>query len=214
MIIKTFQFNPLQVNTYILYDEHREAIIIDPGMITTEEEKQLQSFVEENTLTIKHIICTHPHFDHVLGNAFCMSTFHAPLLMHKDGMKIYTQTAMYCSVCGLDVRGKEFPSPTHFITENEIITAGNIQLTVINTPGHAVGSVSLYAPYSDAVFVGDLLFQGSVGRADLPSGNMLTLLESIKSKIYVLPDHTVVYPGHGETTKVGDEKKYNIYTLR
>lgn len=211
MQIKVFNFNMIQVNTLVLYDETKEAVIVDPGMGTLSEQCALCDFVKDNSLQIKYIVNTHPHIDHVLGNGFCVRTFKAPLLMHEAGMSIYTRTVAYGAAFGMDCEKSDFPDPDRYINEGDTLCFGHQKLHVLYTPGHADGSVCLYSSDADCLIVGDLLFAGSVGRSDLPTGNHTTLIESLKSKVMTLPDSTVVYPGHGPITNIGIEKKENPF---
>ena len=209
--VKVFNFNMIQVNTLVLYDDTKEAVIVDPGMGTLFEQAALVDFVKDNLLEIKYIICTHPHIDHVLGNGFCVSTFKVPLLMHEAGMGIYTRSVAYGAAFGLDCEPSDFPTPDRFIREGDRIRFGHQELQVLYTPGHADGSVCLYVPASGCVIVGDVLFADSIGRSDLPTGNHAALIESITTKLMVLPDTTVVYPGHGPNTTIGSEKRDNPF---
>ena len=209
--IKVFNFNMIQVNTLVLYDETKEAVIVDPGMGSLHEQAALTDFVKDNSLTIKYIINTHPHIDHVLGNGYCVSTFKAPLLMHEAGLGIYTRSMAYGAAFGLSCEKSDFPDPDHYIQEGDVIQFGNQALQVLYTPGHADGSVCLYVPASNCIIVGDVLFADSIGRSDLPTGNHALLIESIRTKLLTLPESTVVYPGHGPTTTIGSEKRDNPF---
>lgn len=207
--IKNFVFNFICVNTYLLYDATKEAIIIDPGNVAPEENQQLVDFVEKEKLNVKYIVNTHPHIDHVLGNDFCRTHFGAKLLMHKAGLPIYDNSFAYCIAFGID--HDKFPPADEFIAENDVIAFGKQQLAVIYTPGHADGSICLVHPTENLIFVGDVLFEGSIGRTDLPTGNSDVLISNISNKILTLPDDMVVYCGHGNSTTIGKEKQENPY---
>ncbi len=207
--IKNFVFNFICVNTYLLYDATKEAIIIDPGNFSQEEHLQLKDFIEKEQLKVKYIINTHPHIDHVLGNDFCRNQFGAKLLMHKTGLPIYDNSFAYCVAFGIN--HDKFPPADLFIDENDLINFGNQQLEVVYTPGHADGSVCLVNHKANLIFVGDVLFEGSIGRTDLPTGDYDLLLSSIKNKILTLPEDMVIYSGHGNTTTIGREKQENPY---
>lgn len=209
--IKVLNFNMIQVNTLVLYDETKEAVIVDPGMGSSVEQEELTSFVRDNLLKIKYIINTHPHIDHVLGNGYCVSTFNAPLLMHEAGLRIYTRSMAYGAAFGLSCEKSDFPDPDQYIKEGDVIRFGHQELQVLYTPGHADGSVCLYVPASNCIIVGDVLFADSIGRSDLPTGNHALLIESIRTKLLTLPESTVVYPGHGPTTTIGSEKRDNPF---
>ena len=211
MKIKTFVFNQIEVNTLVLYDDTKEAIIVDPGMGRLIERQELADFVIDNGLKIKYVINTHPHIDHVLGNGYCVDVYKAPLLMHEAGMDIYHHAFAYGAAFGIDCNRSDFPAPDRYIVEGDRITFGRHELQVLYTPGHADGSVSLYSPAAGCVIVGDVLFADSIGRSDLPTGNHATLIDSIKTKLMTLPDTTVVYTGHGPNTTIGSEKRDNPF---
>lgn len=209
--IKKLVFNPLCVNTYVLYDDAGNAAILDPGMTVGEEYDQLTAFIEESGLKVCCIANTHPHIDHVLGNAWCRSTFNAPLLMHEAGLPVYAKAYAYGVAFGFPSSPEQFPKPDGFFTEGELLTFGEQSLQIIYTPGHCAGSVCFYDPEAKALFSGDLLFAGSVGRSDLPTGDANEVTRSLKEKIMLLPDDTVVYPGHGPATTIGKERVRNPF---
>ena len=209
--IRIFVFNQIEVNTLVLYDDTNEAVIVDPGMGSFIERQELADFVLDNGLKIKYIINTHPHIDHVLGNGYCVDVYKAPLLMHEAGMDIYRQAFAYGAAFGLDCDRSDFPAPDRYLKEGDRITFGRQELQVLYTPGHADGSVSLYVLAAGCVIVGDVLFAGSIGRSDLPTGNHSTLIDSIKTQLMTLPDTTVVYTGHGPSTTIGKEKRGNPF---
>jgi len=209
MNVKIFVFNPVQENTYLLYDETGEALIIDCGAFEQYEQKQLKDFIAQNNLKLKYLLNTHLHFDHVLGNHFIYETY---------GIKpMYNETEE--SMPGLRVQagGMGFPinyEPVfaeHFLKEGDIVKFGNAELKAILTPGHSPGSLSYYCEKDKCVFTGDALFQRDIGRTDLWGGNEETLLNAIRTKLLTLPDDTVIYPGHGPASTVEDEKRYNPY---
>lgn len=208
---RVFTFNQIEVNTIVLYDETKEAVIVDPGMSSFIEREELSNFVKDNELEVKYIINTHPHIDHALGNGYCVGTFKVPLLMHEAGMNIYHHAVAYGAAFGMDCDRSDFPDPDRYIREGDVICFGHQELQVLYTPGHADGSVCLYIPAASCVIVGDVLFAGSIGRSDLPTGSHKLLIDSLKMKILTLPDTTVVYPGHGPTTTIGDEKRNNPF---
>lgn len=211
MEIRIFPCNFIQVNTILLYDETGEAVIIDPGMATEEEQHQMAQFVNQHQLIVKSIIVTHPHIDHTIGCGWAVRTFAAPLLMHKDGLLVYEKNVAYGVAFNMDCTKEDFPQPDVFIKEDDRIAFGQQELEVIEAPGHCAGSVLLYHKAEGLLFVGDLVFQGSVGRSDLPTGDKEVLLASIRKKVMPLPDETVIYPGHGPSTTLRDEKLMNPY---
>ena len=209
MTLQIFHFNPIMVNTLVMHDETGEALIVDPGNCNSLEDARLTEYIEKNSLTVKAIVNTHPHIDHIAGNAWCVQQYGAPLLCHEAGMPIYHKAHAYGAAFGLPA--DRMPEPTRFLHEGDIISFGNQSLQVLYTPGHCDGSISLHDADNRMVICGDLLFEGSVGRADLPTGNMNLLLEIIRTKIFTLDSDTVIYPGHGDTTTVENEKLYNPF---
>ena len=209
MTVKTFHFNPFQVNTYVLHDDTKEAIIIDPGNYSQREHEQLLEYIEKEGLSIQYVVNTHPHVDHVTGNKWCVEHWHCPLYIHEKAMKIYLQTHIYCAVMGMEM--EHCPEPTKLLQEGDILTFGNQKLQVLYTPGHADGSICLYDEKNKMVFVGDVLFAGSVGRTDLPTGSTPVLMQSIREKLMTLPDDTTVFCGHEITTTIGYERIHNPF---
>ena len=209
MEIKTFHFNPIMVNTYILSDETGEAIIVDPGNCQTYEDEQIREYVASKNLKIKYIINTHPHIDHIAGNPWCMAEYHPELLMHEAGMPIYNKAFAYAAAFGLET--EKMPAPDRFLQEGDVVTFGNQKLTVLYTPGHCDGSICLYSADNKLIITGDLIFELSVGRSDLPTGNEALLQQSIREKILPLPDEVTILSGHGGPTTVGRERRGNPY---
>jgi glyoxylase-like metal-dependent hydrolase (beta-lactamase superfamily II) len=206
--IKTFVFNPVRENTYLLYDETKEAVIIDCGAYTDDEKRQLSDFIREKGLALQHVLNTHLHFDHILGNGFLYETYGLKPEYHpadeampglKEGIvKFGFATFKYDTVLA-----------ERYIEDKEIISFGNTRLEALLTPGHSPGSLSFYSEKDACVFTGDALFRFDIGRTDLWAGNFEELIKSIKTKILTLPDDTVVYPGHEETSIIREEIKYN-----
>lgn len=209
MKIYSFVFNPFQVNTYILYNETRECVIIDPACATKEEEKLLIDFIIVNRLKPKQIILTHPHIDHIVGVVAIKNEFNIPVAGHKNSTEILDQAGVYAMMMGIS-EIKSF-SLDILLQEGDVVEFGNCMFRVIYTPGHADGSICLYSAEENCLFSGDVLFQGSIGRSDLPSGNFSVLISSITEKLMTLPEKTIVYPGHGDPTTIAEEKEYNPY---
>lgn len=210
MSIRIFHFNPIQVNTIVLSDnESGEAVIIDPGNCNLCEDSQLQEYIHEHNLLVKYILNTHPHIDHIAGNDWCVKEYRVPLRFHAAGMPIYEKAFAYAAAFGIEQAA--FPLPTTFIKEGDVIKFGHQQLEVLYTPGHCDGSVSFLNRAEKYLICGDLIFEGSVGRSDLPTGNGELLLQMIREKIMVLEDEITIYPGHGDATTVGNEKLNNPY---
>jgi len=207
--IRIFHFNFIQVNTLVCYDETKTGVIVDPGMNTVEEQQMLLNFIAKEGITINYILNTHPHIDHVLGNNFCVSTFQAQLVAHKDGLPIYKQAPAHGASFGFQIL--DFPIPTRFVNDGDKLWFGNQVWKILYTPGHADGSICFYDEYNKFVIVGDVLFAGSIGRTDLPTGNFQQLIKNINEKLLTLDDEVLVIPGHAETTTIGNEKKTNPY---
>lgn len=206
--IQKMTFNPFQENTYILYDETKECIIIDPGCYEKHEEKQLVDYIESKDLKPIKLVNTHGHIDHVLGNSFVSKTFGLDLYAHKRIIGQLEAIPNYSKMYGFTAY-KMSPEPKHFLAEGDKLTFGNSELDIIFCPGHAPDHIVFYNPAQKFVINGDVLFQGSYGRVDLPGGDMATLKESITKKMFALPGETVVYCGHGGETTIGIEKKTN-----
>ena len=207
--IKSFTFNPFAENTYVLYDEMGEAVIIDPGCYEKSEKAELFDFVKAEQLTPVKVLNTHCHIDHVLGNAFVINTYDIPLWFHKDEEPILRAVPSYASNYGFPMY--QDSQASHYIKDGEVVKFGHTALQSILVPGHAPGHLVFYHEESKTCIGGDTLFQGSIGRTDLPGGHHETLLKAIKSRLFALPDDTTVYPGHGPATTIGEEKIYNPF---
>ena len=210
MTIKIFTFNPFQENTYLLFDETKEAVLIDAGCITDTEKLTLKRFIDENGLTLKRLINTHLHLDHQFGNKFVADTFGLlPEANQQDEFLLANVVAQARSF-GFSVE-EEAQALGAYINEGDEIKFGNCSLKAIHVPGHSPGSLAFYSEKEGVVFAGDVLFRNSIGRTDLPYGDYATLILSITKKLLPLPDSTVVYCGHGPSTTIGSEKSSNLY---
>lgn len=209
IIVKIFTFNPVAENTYILYNQNKEAIIIDPGCYFPAEKELLKTFIGENGLKPVQLINTHCHLDHVFGNKWVYETYALELFIHPNEEMVLQFAPQSGKMWGLPFENYE--GPLHFLQEGDIVTLGDYELKVLLAPGHSPGSICFYNEKEKFVIGGDVLFNENIGRTDLPGGNHATLLDSIKTQLYVLPDDVKVYPGHGEPTTIGHEKKYNPY---
>ncbi|MDZ7742273.1 MAG: MBL fold metallo-hydrolase [Bacteroidota bacterium] len=207
--IKKFVFNPFQVNTYLLYDETGECVIIDPGCYEEYEEEQLQDFIAEKSLKPVKLLNTHSHVDHILGNNFVARTYDLKPVIHKGGLGFHRAAPQHGEAFGMSISTQ--PEPADFIEEGDKIHFGSSALEVLYAPGHVDGHVCFLHHAQEFVIVGDVIFQMSIGRTDLPSGNMDLLLSNIREKILQLPDEFTLYPGHGPSTTVGFEKKNNPF---
>ena len=204
MIIKCLPVGPIMANCFILgCEETLHAAVIDPG----DEADRILTSLAESQLTLDYIINTHGHFDHVGANKRLKDASNAPILIHALDAPMLNQLAASASAWGLAIENS--PSPDRTIDEGDTISVGNITLTVIHTPGHTAGGVSLKT--QGHVFVGDTLFLGSIGRTDFPGGNFNTLKASIQQKLFALDDDVQVYTGHGPQTTIGQERRYNPF---
>lgn len=207
--IKRFAYNAFQVNTYVLSDETKECIIIDPGMDSSEEENEMAAFIEENNLKPVMLVNTHTHIDHILGNSFISEKYGLKLVAHKDSEKFIKGAKAQATMFGLRLDSvKEIDL---FIDEGQELTFGKSSLQIFLTPGHADGSLCFYSEEDEFVITGDVLFNQSIGRTDLPTGDYDKLQNSIWKKLFVLPDNTVAFPGHGPETSIGFEKANNPF---
>ena len=202
-------FNPFQENTYILYDETKECVIIDPGCYEKEEKKEMKKFIEENKLKPVRLLNTHCHIDHILGNSFIADTYNLKLEMHEKDLPVLNSTVDYGQLFGLNVDPS--PQPEKFLQEGDEIKFGNSKLKVIFVPGHAPGHIAFVCEDQKFVINGDVLFEGSIGRTDLPGGDHETLIESIMQKMLPLGDDYKVYTGHGSPTTIGFERNNNPF---
>lgn len=208
--LQIFEFSPFAENTYVLWDETRQCVIFDPGCYTQEEQNILQKFITENALQPVRLINTHCHLDHVFGNPFVVKTWGIGLEIHEGELPVLGSFERVCQMYGIPFHEAQ-PMPVNFIEGGETISFGQTNLKVLYTPGHSPASISFYCEEEGFVIAGDVLFLESIGRTDLPGGNFDTLLHSIKTQLFTLPDETIVYPGHGPATTVRHEKEYNPF---
>ncbi len=209
--IETLVFNPFKENTYILYDETKECVIIDPGCFDAEEEQEIISFLDDNNLTAKYILITHGHIDHVLGVNFLKNKLNIPVWIPQEEESTYNAVPNYANSYGF---GSYTHTPADYLmSEGEEITFGSSSLKTIFAPGHSAGHAAFVNVEENICIGGDILFNESIGRVDLPGGDYDTLIKSIKEKIFVLNESMVVYPGHGPTTTIAHEKANNPFFI-
>ncbi len=206
--IKKFTFNPFQENTYVLYDETKSCVIIDPGCYEKHEKDKLSQFIESKGLIPKKLLNTHGHIDHVLGNYFVAQTYQIELFAHENIVNQLAAIPNYSQMYGFNAYELS-PEPTEYLKEGDTITFGNSKLEVLFCPGHAPDHIVFYSKEQNFVINGDVLFKGSFGRIDLPGGNFETLKKSILEKMFKLPAETTVYTGHGDETTIGVERETN-----
>ena len=207
--IQTFVFNSFQENTIVAFDETREAVVIDPGCYVPEERKELDDFIATQMLTVKYLLNTHCHIDHVLGNDHVKEKYNVRLLIHAFDEPVLRAVKTYAPNYGFGLYREALPD--QFLKEGDIVHFGNTTLHVLFLPGHSPGHIGFYNSEQKVILSGDVLFEGSIGRTDLPGGNYNTLIDSIHQKLFTLPDDVVVYPGHGRTTTLGEEKVSNPF---
>lgn len=209
LTIKQFTFSPVQENTYILFNEEKECIIIDPGCYSSQERNQLKDYVVEHGLQPKYLLNTHCHLDHIFGNRFVALTFGLVLHIHPNEEKVLSMGPTFGDMWGLPFQNYE--GDLVFLKEGDTIRLGNDLLEILEAPGHSPGSICFYNSKQQFIIGGDVLFNGSIGRTDLPMGDFDTLINSIRTKLWPLPDEVVVYSGHGPTTTIGKEKRSNPF---
>ena len=210
MQLKKFIVNPVEVNCYLLWDERKEAVLIDCGAWYPQEREHIKEFIESNGLTLKHHLNTHLHFDHIFGNAFIEETF---------GVKTSANDADWPWAENIKERVARFgmkydekvPILGSILNDGDVITFGNSRIVAIAVPGHSPGSLAYHIPEAKMLFSGDALFRGSIGRTDFPDSNHRALIYAIRDKLLTLPEDTIVYPGHDRETTIEFEKKYNMY---
>ena len=207
--IKRFEFNPFRENTYVISDDTGECLILDPGCQEPEEQDLLLAYFEENQLKPVKIVNTHCHIDHILGTAFLHDQLKLPFLIHPLEKPLLKASIAQGEFFGLEV--KIPPEPTNYLNEGDTVTFGNSMFEVIHIPGHSPGGIVLLNKEQQCMFTGDVLFQGSIGRTDLPGGDYDSLVNSIRQKLLLLDPEIRVYPGHGPDTTIGIENQSNPF---
>jgi hydroxyacylglutathione hydrolase len=207
--IEKFTFNPVRENTYVLFDETNECVIIDPGMYDAEEQNEFHRFIKENELNPVLLLNTHCHYDHVFGNKFVFDNWSLKPQFHKGELIVLQSIPGYVPQMGLHYELS--PEPEVFLLEHGTLSFGSSILELIFAPGHSPAHLCFYAKQDNFLIGGDVLFYNSIGRTDLPGGNHAQLISSIKNNLFVLPDDCSVFPGHGPATTIGFEKQHNPF---
>ncbi len=207
--IRSFIFSPIQENTYVLYNEQKDCIIIDPGCYFNAEKDELDAFITQSGLKPRMLLNTHCHLDHVFGNKFVADKYGLTLHLHEQEVALLK----YAPASGLmyDLPFDNYQGDFVYLKQGDSLLLGTDELQVIEAPGHSPGHICFYSADGGFIVGGDVLFNRSIGRTDLPGGNHDLLLRNIREKLFVLPDETVVYSGHGPVTTIGEEKKYNPF---
>ncbi len=212
-MIKQFRFNHFEVNCYIVVDTvSRQCAIVDPAPEASFEDVQLTQYIEQQGLTVTHILLTHAHVDHIAGLRQCCEHYHLPVSMHAEGRKLLRQAEAYGYIMGFAVDNMGDLEVVE-LNDNDVLKVGGIEVECRYVPGHCPGSLCFVLPSEKAVITGDALFHYSIGRTDLPGGNYPTLIEKLKTRILTLPDDYRVLPGHGIESLIGKERKYNSFLV-
>jgi len=209
MKIKIFTFNLFYENTYLLHDETKECVIIDPGCSNAEEYGELKQYIDKEGLTPVRLLNTHSHIDHIFGNRYVADTYSLKLEAHEKETDHIKNADSYAAMFGMP--SPNTPKIEKYIVEGDVITFGTTSLEVLFAPGHSPGHVVFYNREQKVIIGGDVLFKESIGRTDLPGGDFNTLIQSIQTKLFTLDDDITVYPGHGMPTTIGYEKQYNPF---
>jgi glyoxylase-like metal-dependent hydrolase (beta-lactamase superfamily II) len=207
--VHSFTFNPFQENTYVLNDETRQCIIIDPGCYTEIEKEELAGYITRMNLNPVRLLLTHSHIDHVLGNNYVCGKFNLKIEMNAIETELLKSAELYGEMWGINMEAS--PAPEVFLEEGHTIRFGNSFLDILFTPGHSPGSICFYSKAEKFAISGDVLFYESIGRTDLPGGDYETLIKSIREKVFQLGDDFRIYPGHGPSTTIGHERKFNPF---
>jgi hydroxyacylglutathione hydrolase len=208
--VVSFTFNPFQENTYLVIDEDGSCVIIDPGCYDAVERALLKRYIDEHQLRPVRLLNTHCHLDHIFGNRFVAGTWNLPLEIHEGELPVLKMAPISGQVYGIPMPDEGL-EPGAFLKEGEEVRFGTTTLEILFTPGHSPASVSFYSEADGFIIAGDVLFQGSIGRTDLPGGDYDTLIQSIREQLLCLPDEVQVFSGHGDPTSIGEERRHNPF---
>ncbi|MGD9976960.1 MAG: MBL fold metallo-hydrolase [Bacteroidales bacterium] len=209
MKIKKFTVNPFQENTYLVYDETGEAIVVDAGCYTTTEAAEIKRFIDENKLTVRYLVNTHCHVDHILGINVLKDIYGVEYIVHREELPLLQMAKAHAATFGFAI--DSVPRAERTVEDADSITFGKTTLRVIHTPGHTPGGICLYSANDKILLTGDTLFNGSIGRTDLAGGSYSTIIESITAKLLSLPDEVMIFPGHGDYSTIGEERVGNPF---
>lgn len=207
--IQGFVFNFASENTYIIYNENKNAWLIDPGNMNEQETKAISDFIISNGLTIQKILLTHAHIDHVLGLQWAFDKFKVPVIMHQEDQEVLDMLQMSGMRFGFQINPVKVD--IEYINEGDVLDLDGEQFKIYHVPGHSPGSIVYHNENQKFMISGDVLFEGSIGRTDLYKGNYDQLIEGIRTKLFILDEETQVFSGHGNPTTIGFEKQYNPF---
>jgi glyoxylase-like metal-dependent hydrolase (beta-lactamase superfamily II) len=211
MKIDKLVFSPIDVNTYIISEGSGDCAIIDCGCYSSEEREYLASFLEKSGLNPVMLLNTHMHLDHLFGNGFVNQKY--GLLTHASPLEENNRSSAVRHALMFGLKMDEPPVIGTELSDRQVLSLGSLSFETLFVPGHTAGSMAFYFPRESCIFTGDALFAGSIGRTDLPGGNYNTLIRSIRERLLTLPDDTVVYPGHGPSTTIGEERRTNSFLI-
>ena len=207
--VESLVFNAFQVNTYLVRDEENNCLVVDPAFYSPEEENIFDRYIRDHGLKVTGQINTHCHVDHILGVKYLQQKYKLPLRAHENESGLLNNAPLMGEVYGLKV--EPIPAIDELVSDTDLIPLNGVTLRAILVPGHSPGSLSFYSPEGGFVITGDALFQGSIGRTDLPGGDYDTLIHAIRTRLLTLPSETIVYPGHGDPSRIGDEARENPF---
>lgn len=209
LTVQRFVVNMIEENCYVLWDETREAVIVDCGVFSAEERQDIRTYVDGHALTVKHLLNTHGHFDHIFGNRFACDAFGVSPELHKDEAGTYEAAASQMRAFLHRSLPLDVPPAGRYFDTGDVISFGTHRLQVIHTPGHTPGGVCFYCEAEKLLVSGDSLFLGSIGRCDLPGGDEASLVRTLQERVLTLPEEVRVLPGHGPETTIGFERRHN-----
>jgi glyoxylase-like metal-dependent hydrolase (beta-lactamase superfamily II) len=210
LVVKSFIFNMFAENTFVVWDEEsKDSAVIDAGCSSRSEEEKLGQYISDNQIILKYLLTTHGHIDHVLGTKFIKEKYNPEYFAPEIDIPLLQRIELQAAAFGLEI--EKPPLPEKYLSENIILSLGKSIISFLFTPGHTPGEYCVYFKKEAFCFTGDVLFKNSIGRTDLWGGDLKTLLNSIENKLFTLPDNVIIYPGHGESTKIGQEKSDNPF---